>query len=86
MSVNAYLSQPENLPDAVEILTRIRPAVEFVVSEKMKIRGVKVKLRRAGIGSDRIANFLRDHSCVTLDTLFRIYNMIIKIEREERQG
>jgi hypothetical protein len=85
VAVSHYLSRPENIPDAVELLTRSRSAVEVIVFEKMKKRGVKFQLRRAGIGSDCIANFLRDHSCVTLETLFRIYTLINKIEAEERQ-
>jgi hypothetical protein len=86
MSVSAYLSQPENLPDAVDLLTRIRPAVETVLHEKMKKRGVKVRMRRAGIDSERIATFLRDKDKTTLEVLFRMYSTLNQIEREERQG
>jgi hypothetical protein len=84
--INNYIESPENLPDIVELLTRIRPAVETVLHEKMKKRGVKVRMRRAGIDSERIATFLRDKDKTTLEVLFRMYSTLNQIEREERQG
>jgi hypothetical protein len=85
VAVSHYLSRPENIPDAVELLTRSRSAVEVIVFEKMKKRGVKFQLRRAGIGSDRIANFVKDNSSVTIETLFKMYSILVKLEAEERQ-
>ena len=83
MSISTYIASPENLPNVVELLTRTRSAVEVIVYEKMKARGVKVRMRRAGIASDCIANFLRDRGSVTLETLFRMYAIAIKSETEE---
>jgi hypothetical protein len=85
VAVSHYLSRPENIPDAVELLTRSRSAVEVIVFEKMKKRGVKFQLRRAGIGSDCIANFVKDNSSVTIETLFKMYSILVKLEAEERQ-